>query len=284
MKCFPANFTVGVISPAGRIEDEVFAAGTAALQSCGAKVKIFPAACNCHAEQRYLAAGDELRAADIQAAFADSSIDLILASRGGYGCARVLDMLDWEQLRQRPVMLAGFSDITALHWAMIAQKAGIPIAAPMLKYLAEGDDFTLKHFFAALRGEPLRLTLPALRGKGRVKALPLPGNLTVAASLAGTQYFPDTAGKTVILEDVGEKPYRLDRALTQLRLAGAFSKCEAVVFGRFSDCGSEDEIMSLLCDFSAKVECPVFYDCPFGHETPMLSINTAIPLEIKEKK
>lgn len=244
-------------------------------------MKIFPAACNAPAEFAYLAASDELRAADIQAAFADESVQLILAARGGYGCARVLDMLDWDMLRKRRVMLAGFSDITALHWAMCAQNAGIPVAAPMLKYLSDGDEFTLKHFFAALRGEKLTLSLPSLNGGGKVQALPLPGNLTVAASLAGTPYFPDTTGKILILEDVAETPYRLDRCLNQLRLAGAFRKCAAVVFGRFTQCGSEAEIMQLLQDFAGKVECPVFYDCPFGHETPMLSFNTSVPLEIK---
>jgi muramoyltetrapeptide carboxypeptidase len=272
VKIFPPDFTIAVTSPAGPAAAETVASGMETLQKLWARVKLMPHIQNAASPHRFLSAGDDERAADLMAAWRDPEVSLILAVRGGYGCVRILEKLDWEFMASRPLPVAGFSDITSLHWAMTAKKCGIPVAMPMFSFLKEPDSGTIASMAKIFTGAPQEFTLPALRS-GNVSALPLPGNLTVAASLCGTPYFPDTAGKIVILEEVRENsPYRIDRLLTQLRLAGTFDRAAGVVFGYFTACGNDDELMAVLKDFTSKIDIPVFYGLQFGHEQPFTSI------------
>ena len=276
--------SIAVVSPAGRMKPDDFNAGAAALQAKGFDLHIMPGAVNHTGEYpAYLAASDEVRAADLTAAFLDEKIDLILCSRGGYGCARLLDMLDWEALKQFDKPVAGFSDITALHWAMTRHGVGTCIAGPMLKYLTSPDELTWHSFLDALDGKPVTLTLPALR-PGTVSAPVLPGNLTVAASLAGSAHFPSGKDKIILLEEIGEAPYRIDRMLTQLRAAGLFDGALAVIFGRFTDCGGFEKVVPVLRDFTEYVQCPVFYGAQFGHEMPMMSFSSRAAVTVNTLK
>ena len=146
------------------------------------------------------------------------------------------------------------------------------LAAPMMKFIAENQDSSTADALAdALESKELNLALPALN-PGKVSAAPLPGNLAVAAALCGTPYFPDTTGKVLILEEVGEAPYRIERTLTQLHLAGAFDHCAGIIFGNFTGCGEVPEVMAVLQDFTEKVTCPVFYGLPHGHELPFYAL------------
>lgn len=272
---FSAPQTIAVCAPAGAIAPEIAAAGITALRNAGAEVTVLPH-CFTGSELPFLAADDALRAADITAGAALGTT--LWATRGGYGCARILDLLDWEKLRQCDFKIAGFSDITALHWAMTARHAGTAVAAPMLKFLSEmDDDLSIQTLNNALESRPVSLQLTALRGN-YAGGLALPGNLTVAASLAGSKFFPDTTGRIIVLEDVGEAPYRIDRALTQLRLAGAFAKCAGVIFGYFTDCG---DVTPVLQNFAATARCPVFTGLPFGHEMPFYSLATTQYIEVQ---
>ena len=280
MKIFPDNFTVAAVAPAGPVTDETLSGGVEALKKLGAKVKLMPHIQSSSSAHRYLSANDDERAADLINAWKDPEVSLIWAIRGGYGCGRILEKLDWELFSSRPLPVAGFSDITALHWAMDAKKCGIPMALPMFSFLKDADDCTLESLKKVFAGEVQKLTLPALR-KGNLTALPLPGNLTVAASLCGTPYFPDTDGKLVILEEVGEaSPYRIDRLLNQLRLAGTFNKAAGVIFGYFTKCGEPDELINVLEEFTSKVDIPVFYGLKYGHERPFTSIRCDLPLTV----
>lgn len=280
MKIFPDNFTVAAVAPAGPVSDEIVFNGVEALQNLGAKVKLMPHIRSASSPHSFLAADDEERAADLFNAWNDPDISMIWAIRGGYGCGRILEELNWETLAARPLPLAGFSDITALHWAMTAKNCGIPMALPMFSYLKDADEYTLESLKSVFSGKNCALTLPALR-KGNVSALPLAGNLTVAASLCGTSYLPDTTGKLVILEEVGEKsPYRIDRLLNQLRLAGTFEKAAGVIFGYFTECGDTDGLMNVLDDFTSKINIPVFYNLKYGHELPFTSIRCDLPLTV----
>lgn len=267
----PGVRRIAVIAPSGKTAAETVEKGLAALRRTGADVQVMPHVGQ-GTELPFLDSGDAERAADFMAAAECGEV--VWAVRGGYGGVRTLELLDWERLRKHPVRLAGFSDVTALHWAMVARNAGEAISAPMFRYLAEMDDeLSLSTLAAALRGDPVTLQLPALR-PGVARGSALAGNLTVAASLAGTKYFPDTAGKVVCLEDVGEAPYRIDRSLAQLRLAGAFERCAGVVFGNFTDCGEADAVAAVLRDFADKIKSPVFTGLSFGHELPFYSLSS----------
>ncbi len=268
---FPEKYHIALIAPSGGSPAETVAAGKAVLESCGCRVTLMPHLFS-GASLSHLAADDSGRAADINAAFADDSIDLIWAVRGGCGAMRILDMLDWAMIKERNIPLAGFSDITVLHWAMAKHGCTNYLAAPMMTFLSAADDeLSQKSLFQALCGEKISLKLQPLR-PGEISGCPLPGNLAVAAAMCGTPYFPDTTGKVVILEEINEAPYRIDRMLTQLRLAGAFADCAGVVFGNFSGCGDPGELEKILHDFTAHLRCPVYTGLPFGHELPFYSL------------
>ena len=273
MKIFPEGFTIGAVAPAGKVAAETVSAGVPVLESLGAKVKLYPHILQGHRTLPYLAADDADRAADLTSAWLDPEIDMIWAIRGGYGCARMLELLDWKKLAQRNIPVAGFSDITSLHWAMTAKNCGTVMALPMFSFLKEPDESTLESLDRIFKQKEQSFTLPALRG-GEISGLPLPGNLTVATSLCGTSYFPDTTGRILVLEEVREAPYRIDRMLNQLLMCGAFDRCAGVVFGYFTTSGSDQDIMKVLEDFTGKVDVPVFYGLKFGHEQPFISIRS----------
>ena len=282
MKIFPDGFTIAAVAPAGAPAPGVVDSGAAVLRRLGAEVKLMPSVYGRPGKLPFLAADDELRLADLQNAMDDPDVALIWAVRGGYGSARLLEQLKWPN-HSRRFMLGGFSDITALHWAMSASGAGRVLALPMFSFLTEMDELTRFHLAALFSGREQRLTLPALR-PGDLNARPLAGNLTVAASLCGTRYFPDTTGRIVILEEIGEAPYRIDRLLFQLRCSGTFDRCAGVLFGRFTDCGPQEKIMAVLEDFTARVNCPVFYGLEYGHECPFISMDCGRELRVSSRR
>ena len=281
MKIFPENFCIAAVAPAGPVSNETLSGGVDALQKLGAKVKLMPHIQSASSAHHFLSASDDERAADLMDAWSDPEVDMIWAIRGGYGCGRIMEKLDWKILAQRRIGVAGFSDITALHWGMTAKKCGIPMALPMFSYLKDADKQTLDSLKKVFNGETQHFTLPALR-KGEVSAMPLPGNLTVAASLCGTPFFPDTEGKLLILEEVRESSaYRIDRLLNQLRLAGTFDRAAGVVFGYFTECGTPENLTAVLEDFTSKINIPVFYGLQYGHELPFLSLRSDTPLTVQ---
>ena len=265
------GITFGVVSPAGPVPAEVFDAGTAGLKKLGFGVKIFP-----HARGRsgYLAAPAEARLADLAAAWSDPEVDAILCARGGFGAAHLLPRLDWQKMKVRPLPLLGFSDITALHLAMDKLGVGRPVAAPMLKFIPELDAASLGAFRRALDREDDEFDGAETLAKGNFSGRPLAGNLTVMASLLGTPYFPDPTGRVLVLEEVGEPLYRIDRLLTQLEQAGVFAGCAGVVFGKFTGGDFSDaELRELLFRTVKSAGKPAVTGYPFGHELPFRSID-----------
>jgi muramoyltetrapeptide carboxypeptidase len=243
--------------------------------------------------------------------FADPSVKAILAIRGGWGCARLLPYLDWGVIRANPKLLAGFSDITALHLA-IAARGGFPtIHGPNI-----GSDWgpqSLATFrqLAFEAGTPLLEEAPAVpvavgsAGTATVASAPAPsprrtrtirpgratgrllgGNLTVLAALVGTQYLPSFAGAILFIEDVGEAEYRVDRMLTQLALAGHFRQLAGVVFGQCTRCATSDpgpESVSLdmvLDNHFWRLGIPAFTGAWFGHISNQLNIPVGVLAEI----
>lgn len=270
---FPAKYHIALVAPAGGCSAETVAYGRQVLEKCGCKVTLMPHLFSGNSLP-HLAADDAARADDINQALADENIDLLWAVRGGCGAMRILPEIDWQLWQTTDKPLLGFSDITALHWAMEKMGCRRFIAAPMMKFLAgNADEITVNSLFEALAGNPVNLRLPALK-PGNICAPALPGNLAVAAAMCGTPYFPDTTGKVLILEEIGEAPYRIDRMLTQLRLAGAFDRCAGIVFGHFTDCGEMPGILPVLQDFADSAKCPVYYGLPFGHELPFYSLGS----------
>ena len=219
---------------------------------------------------RYLAGDDARRAAELAHAFEEEDTAAILCARGGYGVMRIVDRLPWERLAQRPKWIVGFSDVTALH--LEAQARGIcTLHAPNVTGL--GRRITAAErgsFLDALEGRA-GTTFGGLRvlRAGEAEGPVLGGNLALVAAMLARRPLPH--GAIVVLEDVTERPYRVDRMLTTLRLAGAFDHATAVVFGQFTQCDPGPEgttIDEVLDDFAARAKVPVLAGAPFGHGAP----------------
>ncbi len=219
----------------------------------------------------YLAGDDADRVHDINAAFASDEVDAVWCVRGGYGSLRLLATIDYPALRRRPRPVIGFSDITALHSA-IHRKCGIvtfhgPTARSTL------TEFSRQSLARALVEQqdpcgaaPAARVLRSGRATGRVVG----GNLALTTALLGTPFAPNFDGAILILEDIGEAIYRIDRMLRQLILAGALQRCAAIVAGNFrppSDEAADDNrtLDEVLTEAATLAGIPCLAGAPLGH-------------------
>lgn len=221
----------------------------------------------------YLAGSDAERLADLNDALTDEAIDAVWCLRGGYGAMRLLDGIDYAAMRRRPKPLIGYSDVTALHAAIATRCETVTYHGPTAR--AELTPFSRSSLERALDGgDPCgeasgAVTLVGGRARGPL----IGGNLALLASLAGTPYEPNYDGAILIVEDVNEAVYRIDRMLTQLRLAARLARCAGIVFGQFTDipADSPDEslgartLMDVLGETAAIVGVPCIAGAPVGH-------------------
>lgn len=261
---------VGVIAPSGAFERERLVPGIAYLEAQGFVVKEGDAL---YEKERYLAGSDEARAEDVNAMFGDEDVKGIFVARGGYGAARVLALVDWEVVRSNPKVLVGLSDTTALQLGMYARTGLVTFSGLALCSDVTEDginEVTEASLWAAVCEHQFAShgVLTPLRD-GVVDGVLMGGCLSLVCSLVGTPFLPDMAGVVLVLEDVNEPPYRVDRMLTQLKMAGVFDQVAGVVFGEFVGCEPEREgegtLEDVLADFVARVKCPVYCGLKYGH-------------------
>jgi muramoyltetrapeptide carboxypeptidase len=268
--------TIGIAAPAGPFETDLFERGMAVLKEMGFQVHVpEPVFKKCG----FLAGPDEVRAEVINALFRDPEVDAVLCARGGYGSTRVLPYLDWETIRRRPKAFVGFSDITVLHWVLHQRTGLVSFHGPMGTTLAAASELSREHFQQALMsGRPLDLVpegASALR-QGEAVGKVVGGNLTLLCHLVGTPYAPNFDGCILVVEDVTEAPYRIDRMLVQLSLAGCFHEVAGVVLGAFQDCGDVAEIHEVFLRTFGPLGIPIVAGFPIGHGQE----NTTLPLGI----
>ena len=261
---------VTVVAPAGPLDRETFDAGLKILAR-RYDVAWDPSLLG---RVRYLAGDDARRGGELASALADPGARAVIAARGGYGSMRLLARL-WPRVDGRPTdagpakPLVGFSDITALHAAL--QTAGrVSVHGPVVTQLAHQPQAVVERLFALLEDEtappePVAGT-PVVGGiaEGPV----LGGNLSVFTRLLGTPWLPDLTGAVLLLEDVGEKPYRIDRMWTHLRLAGVFEKAAGLALGDFTDCDDPDgdfTLRDVLWSLAAEAGLPCVGGLPIGH-------------------
>ncbi len=279
---FPPHIRkVAVIAPAGREGQDSIMAGCSILNAFGIETLIMPHVF-AGSSEGYLAAGVDARLADLLQCWCEKDVDLILCSRGGFGSAHLLPYIDWQLLRSRPLPLVGYSDITALHMAMYAKNCGPLIAAPMCARIKDlsHDDYTFYHYARALQENavPEKLVRPdgttnlQVLKPGTASASLFAVNLSVAVTLCGTPFMPDLTGHILMLEDVSEPVYRLDRYLTQLSQCGVFGKLGGLMFGTFKECGTAEEREVLFRRIAGEIPGPVVAGFPFGHTFPFVSI------------
>ncbi len=306
-KALQLGMTVALVtpsSPGGGLADTDI--GVEIVKALGFKPKVFP---HVGEATRYLAGPDEHRAADLNAAFADSSVDAILCMHGGYGASRILPFLDYETIRKNPKIICGYSDITALLNAINRLTGLVTFHGPLGSEAQ--TDYTLAGFRKVLmqaqpagriaepttpKGPPREIfvdrenwvyKLAPGKGKGRLVG----GNISVFSTLVGTPFEPELKGRILFLEEVGEDPYRIDRWLTQFLLTGKLSGLAGVALGRFHDCGPKDYKASYagagqwtwqeVCkDRLGKLGIPVVANLVFGHVADKATLPLGVMAEL----
>ena len=279
---------ISIVAPASFPEAEACATAIQIFSAAGYEARVHRDFCS---HCGYLAGTDEERADELNQAFADPETRMVLAVRGGYGTPRLLDRLDFLLLKNRPKIVCGYSDITALHSAIQRQCGLISFHGPNLVDGLGNDSAATaterKMFYSLATGA----TLPPMKaGKslhgGVAQGRLVGGNLAVLTGLLGTPYAPDFAGSVLFLEETGEAPYRIDRMLTQLRLAGVFDKVTGIVCGYFTECVADDgsTVGEVLEEFLASLGVPVLVDFPAGHEHPNLPLPMGALVEIDGNK
>lgn len=277
---------MAVVAPSGPVPEERLLAGLDVLRGWDLDPVVAPHVLDRHGEFTYLAGTDADRAADLQNAWCDPSVDAVLCARGGYGVMRMVDLLDWNALRAAgPKVLVGFSDVTALHEAFAARLGLVTLYGPM----AAGIDF-IKN---ARAQEHLKSTLFAPETvrtiasggtalvPGRARGVTLGGCLCLLASELGSAHARAGArGGLLCLEDAGEETYRLDRYLTQLLRADRLDGVRGVLLGSWERCDPYERVRALLLDRLGGLGVPVVEEFGFGHCEGALTIPFGVSAEL----
>ena len=287
---------VGLVSPGGVVDDALLQRCVANLEAFGLRVKLGR---NVRAAHGGYAGTVKQRLDDLHAMFADREVRAIWAARGGSGTTGLLPHIDYGLVRANAKIVVGYSDMTALHLALLARASVVSFHGPVAS--SRFSDFSATFLRAVLMDPRPRMELlPSAqddaepREAGHPEPGPLRagiaegplvgGNLTMASVLAGTPYMPSAAGCIVFLEDVDEAPYRIDRMLTQLAQAGITSRAAALAFGYFRNCVSRDGSRQLtLGEFLEEQVATLGKPAAFGLALGHIPRQVTIPLGVRAR-
>ncbi|WP_407288485.1 LD-carboxypeptidase [Streptomyces sp. BP-8] len=282
-----AGDRVAVVAPSGPIVADRLDRGLDVLRGWDLDPVAAPHVLGTHGTLGYLAAGDEDRARDLQAAWCDPSVKAVFAARGGYGAQRMVDLLDWSALRAAaPKPLIGFSDVTVLHEAFAVRAGVATLHGPAVAgEVFLKDDATREQLRRTLFAPETVRTLASATARplveGRARGVTVGGCLTMLASELGTrQARRGASGGLLLLEDVGEPPYRIDRALTQLLRAGWLDGVAGVVLGSWARCGPYERVREVLRDRLGGLGVPVVEEFGFGHGESALTVPLGVAAEL----
>ena len=281
---------VALIAPAGPVPPERFDPAIEAVEKLGLIPVVFESCISAHG---YFGGSDKLRADDVNAAFADKSIDGILCIRGGYGTQRLMERIDFDMIRRNPKYFSGYSDVTALH-IMINQCCGFVTyhtPMPSTELYNGADQYTMSYLKKILFGEklgdlknPVRMPLKTLVC-GCARGILTGGNLSLVSSSLGTPYEIDTKNKILFLEDVDEAPYRIDSMLNHMRTAGKFKDCAGILLGYYTNCVAQHPEDSLTLnqvfeELIVPAHKPAIMNLACGHSLPSLSLPLGKEVEL----
>lgn len=276
--------TVGIIAPSAGLQNKTLTPALTYLQNLGLKVKT---ANNFTKQYRYMAGTDTERATTLNQMFADNTIKALFCLRGGAGATRILDMLDYNIIKNNPKPVIGLSDSTALQNAIYA-KTGNPSLTGFLPLYdfnnKEIDTLVDSSLRDALFSDSHQIKSGQTLIKGSAEGTLIGGCLSVFCYLCGTPYFPDLEGKILLLEDIGEKTYKIDLMLNQLKQQKNFDKLKGIILGQFIDCpmsAPEDgSIEDCIKDFTAGLHIPVITNFAYGHIPSRFILPIGFPVNI----
>lgn len=260
-----------IVSPSGKISPIYVNDTVEILKEWGLAVEISENALN---EAGSFSGFVEQRLDDLQSAMDDPAVKLIFCSRGGYGAIHLLEKLNFDKIKKNPKWMIGFSDITALH-TLFQSNGLMSIHGPMAKHFSdEGEsDLSVLYSKMALMGKSLNYTIPiepvSLKREGKATGTLFGGNLSVLTSMLGSKYIKVPRNGILFLEDIGEKPYKVDRMIHQLKISGVFNKIKGFIVGQFTEYEEDtnmyasvyESIFSVVKEYSF----PVCFDFPVGH-------------------
>jgi muramoyltetrapeptide carboxypeptidase len=276
--------TVGVVATSAAVERTYLERGVGALVAMGYRVKVSDRVLD---RAGVLAGTDIDRARELNSFFADPSVKAIFGARGGYGCGRLLPLIDFAAIARTPKIFMGFSDATFLLNAMVECAGAVAFHGPMVAMdFANGlTRRSIDHLARLLSGasdfalEAREVLRPGI-GEGEL----IGGCLSVVVAMLGTPFAPRFDGRILFLEDTGEKAYRVDRMLVQLRQAGVFDRVAGVVFGAIRPLeGSEQErirIAQFVAEQTGGLECPVLFGIEAGHGTENMTLPFGVRMRL----
>jgi muramoyltetrapeptide carboxypeptidase len=275
---------IGVVAPAGSVDLERLEVGVKALRGAGFNVEL---AAGLTEKKGYLAGSEESRAWALEQFFVRRDIRAVFCARGGFGSVQLLPLLDADLVQRHPKIFVGYSDVTILlNW--LRQKCGlVTFHGPMvaMEVAAGMTGRTWDFFWGTLLGEKAcwEIKVPQVIRGGVAKGEIAGGCLSLIVTTLATPYEIDTKGKILFLEDIGEKPYRIERMLTHLKMAGKFNEIRGLVFGNFSQCEGEGtrEVPDIVAELFCDAPYPVVVGFPAGHgvENVLLPFGTTMALD-----
>lgn len=269
--------TIAVVAPAGPVDPSELDPGIEALKSLG--YKVVPGE-HIYEKKGYLAGDDTQRLKDLNWAISDSAVDAVICARGGYGCMRLLPLVDYKSFSRTPKVFTGFSDVTALLHALYSKCGVITFHGPMVKNFRFKDDANLNALLQTITSSApwqMRFTGARVLQGGSAHGVIIGGNLSIVASLFGTPYFPESQDFILFLEDTDEPLYRIDRMLTSLKLRGCLEGARGIIAGKFHSSGTEDEVDQVLIDTLGDLGIPIISGAPFGHG----ELNLSFPIGLR---
>jgi muramoyltetrapeptide carboxypeptidase len=281
------GMTIGIIAPSGPVDPDSLNTAISRIKTRGYSIKL-----GAHLFDRlgFLAGKDEDRASDLNNMLADPNVDAIFCARGGYGAGRILDRINWSHLAARPRIFCGYSDITILHLAIertcgivtfhgpMAQKLDGSLPQPSEDCFWNMMELPTPYGVYDCTGDSVK-TLYGGIARGRLSG----GCLSLLTAAMGTKEEPDFRGKIVVIEDVGENVYRVDRMLLQMERAGLLQQSEGFIIGDVTDCPDKQQPISLLDIWReriAKWNKPAIVGFPFGHTASPYTIPLGCTAEL----
>jgi muramoyltetrapeptide carboxypeptidase len=273
-----------LVSPSGPTRPERVARGVELLTGWGLRVQV---GTNAYARSGFFAGDDALRVADLNAALADPEVRGVVCTRGGYGAQRVVDAIDMAAVRRDPKVVVGFSDITAVQLALWRGARLATVHGPGAAWIDERTPPLSAESLRAtvmstepvvVKRDPAEETAP-VSVPGTARGALIGGNLCLLTSSVGTPDMPDLTGAILLIEDVDEPPYKVDRMFTHLRRAGALRDLAGVAIGQFTNCADEwpVTVADVLADRLGDLGVPVLGGLPIGHGHGQVTVPVGTP-------